>query len=275
MIRIVVDSGSSIKPDEKGTYKVDILPIRVQIGDDFYLDGVDLDGAYFYKRLVETKEFPKTSLPSLETAKELIESYTGQGDEVLLITISSEISGIYQAMNMLFKDNLKVTVFDSRLAVGGIRFLVQEARKYENEPMEVIVGKLKELIPRIVITAIPETLDYLLAGGRLSKAGWMVGKLLSIKPIIGFQDGKVTVLSKKRGIKQSKKYIADKVKEDNCDPEYGIVASYTYNKANIEEVVALTELKYQKFIRVYDNLSPAIGSHWGPNAFGYIYVKGI
>lgn len=123
--------------------------------------------------------------------------------------------------------------------------------------------------------AIPETLDYLLAGGRLSKAAWMVGKLLSIKPVIGFQEGKVSVLSKKRGLRQSKKYIADKVKEDNCDPEYGIIASYTYNKMNIDDVVSMTELTIQEYIKVYDDLCPSIACHWGPNAFGYIYVKGI
>ena len=105
MLRIVVDSGSSIKQEEKDLYKVDILPIHVQMGNDSFLDGIDLDINNFYKRLAEKKEFPKTSLPSLEKAKELVEGYTSQGDEVLVITISSEISGTYQAFNMLFEDN--------------------------------------------------------------------------------------------------------------------------------------------------------------------------
>lgn len=273
MLRIVVDSGSSIKQDEKDLYKVDILPIRVQMGNDSYLDGIDLDIDSFYERLTVKKEFPKTSLPSLEQAEELVNGYTSQGDIVLVITISSEISGTYQALQTLFKDNPNVTVFDSRMAVGGIRFLVQEARKYETESMEFIVEKLNELIPRIEIAAIPETLDYLLAGGRLSKAEWMVGKILSINPVIGFQNGRVSVLAKKRGLKQSKKYIADKVKEDNCDPEYGIIASYTYNKNNIDEVITMTSPELQTYIKIYDNLTPSIACHWGPNAFGYIYVK--
>lgn len=273
MLRIVVDSGSSIKQEEKEKYKVDILPICVQMGNDSYLDGIDLDVDSFYERLVVKKEFPKTSLPSLEQAEKLVNGYTDQGDNVLVITISSEISGTYQALHMLFEDNPNVTVFDSRMAVGGIRFLVQEARKYEKESMELIVEKLNELIPRIEIAAIPETLDYLLAGGRLSKAEWMVGKLLSINPVIGFQNGRVSVLVKKRGLKQSKKYIADKVKEDHCDPEYGIIASYTYNKSNIDEVIAITSPELQTLIKVYDNLTPSIACHWGPNAFGYIYVK--
>lgn len=275
MLRIIVDSGSSIKQEEKDRYQVDILPIHVQIGEESFLDGVDLEINEFYEKLGRTKEFPKTSLPSLEDAQNLAERYTKAGDEVLFITISSEISGTYQALCMLFAENPKVTVFDSRLAVGGIRFLVEEARRYEQEPMEVIVDKLNRLIPRIVVAAIPETLDYLLAGGRLSRAEWMVGTLLAIKPVVGIQDGKVSVLAKKRGLKQSKNYIADLVRTEQCDPDYGIVASYTYNKKNLDEVIGMTDPEYRKMIKVYDNLIPSIACHWGPNAFGYIFVKRI
>ena len=275
MLRIVVDSGSSIKQDEREKYGVDILPLRVQMGEDSFLDGVDLGVDEFYDRLINLKEFPKTSLPSLEDAQNLVENYTNQGDEVLIITISSGISGTFQTMKMLFEENDKVTVFDSQMAVGGIRFLVQEARKYEKEGMDVIVEKLNTLVPRIVTAAIPETLDYLLAGGRLSKLSWMLGTMLSIKPVIGFVETKVTVLSKKRGLKQAMKQIVDMAVEDHCDPEYGIVASYTYNKANIDQVIQMSPAEIQQMVNVYDNLIPSIACHWGPNAFGYIYVKGV
>lgn len=274
MLRIVVDSGSSIKLDEREKYQVDILPLRVQMGEDDFLDGVNLSVDEFYDRLINLKEFPKTSLPSLEDAQALVESYTDQGDQVLIITISSGISGTFQTLKMMFEDNEKVTVFDSQMAVGGVRFLVEEARKYENEPMEVIVEKLDALVPRIVTAAIPETLDYLLAGGRLSKLSWMLGTMLSIKPVIGFVESKVTVLMKKRGLKQAMKQIVDLAVEDKCDPEYGIIASYTYNKDNIDQVIQMSPPEIQAMVKVYDNLIPSIACHWGPNAFGYIYVKG-
>ena len=274
MLRIIVDSGSSIKQDEREQYGVDILPLRVQMGEDSFLDGVDLSVDEFYNRLMNLNEFPKTSLPSLEDAQKLVEAYTNQGDEVLIITISSGISGTFQTMKMLFEENDKVTVFDSQMAVGGIRFLVQEARKYENESMDVIVEKLNALVPRIVTAAIPETLDYLLAGGRLTKLSWMLGTLLSIKPVIGFVDSKVTVLVKKRGLKQAMKQIVDMAVRDQCDPEYGIIASYTYNKDNVDQVIGMSPTEVQAMVKVYDNLIPSIACHWGPNAFGYIYVKG-
>jgi len=238
------------------------------------LDGVDLSTEEFYERLKDRNQFPKTSLPSLEDIQNLVDKYSEQGDEVLIITISSGISGTYQTMKMMFDEYKNVKVFDSKLAVGGIRFLVEEALKYENETMEFVIEKLNQLLPRIVIAAVPETLDYLLAGGRLSKSSWMVGKLLSIIPVIGFTDGKVDVLTKKRGIKQAKKTLVEMIQKDQADTSYGIIASYTYNKGNIDEVIQMLPEEYQNGISVYDDLSLSIACHWGPNAFGFIYVKG-
>lgn len=275
MRRIIVDSGSSIKTEEKDRYGVDILPICLQMGDDTFYDGVNLSTEEFYTRLKDKKQFPKTSLPSLEETQKLVDSYVNQGDEVLIITISSGISGTYQTMKMLFDEYEKVEVFDSRLAVGGIRFLVEEARKYDRESMETVIDKLNRLLPRIRIAAIPETLDYLLAGGRLSKSSWMMGKLLSIVPIITFIDGRVEVLAKKRGIKQGKKALVELLQKEQADKSYGIIASYTYNKENIEDVIQALPDDYKGAISVYDDLCHSIACHWGPNAYGFIFVKGV
>lgn len=69
MLRVFVDSGSSIKENEKEKYNVEILPLKISLGDKEYSDGVDLSMEIFYKALIEDNLFPKTSLPSLEDAE--------------------------------------------------------------------------------------------------------------------------------------------------------------------------------------------------------------
>jgi len=59
-----------------------------------------------------------------------------------------------------------------------------------------------------------------------------------------------------------------------CDPSYPIVPSYTYNSDNLDTLIGMTNEKYRKQMIAYDNLDPAIACHWGPNAFGYIFVAG-
>ena len=66
MRRIFVDSGSSIKKDELAKYGVELIPLKILIGDKEYLDnGEDLTIDKFYELLDSEKQFPKTSLPSL------------------------------------------------------------------------------------------------------------------------------------------------------------------------------------------------------------------
>ena len=80
-------------------------------------------------------------------------------------------------------------------------------------PAGMLVKEVKKLIPRIIVMAIPETLNYLLRGGRLSKPAWLVGSILKIKPIIGFVEGKVKSLAKTRSLKSGMEHIVNALKE--------------------------------------------------------------
>ena len=273
MRRIMVDSGSSIKFNELDKYNVELIPLKILIGEKEYLDdGIDLTIENFYKELEETKSFPKTSLPRLDILEEKVNEYTKSGDEVVIITISSKISGEHNAIKLLFEDNKKVLVIDSKLAVGGIRLIVDFLNKNKDIPFDKIEEEVNNFIPRIKIMAIPETLRNLLKGGRLSKTEWLIGSILQIKPTIGFIDGKVKVLSKNRGLKKAMKEVSSQLSELDCDTSYDIIASYTYNKQNVLELIEMVDEKYKPAIRVFDDLDPAIAVHWGPNAFGFVFV---
>jgi len=272
MLKIFVDSGSSIKQDEKENLGVEILPLRYLLGDVEYEDGVDISIDEFYQKLIDEKLFPKTSLPNLDDAKSRVESYTNNGDQVLVIAISSKISGTYSALKTLFDNNPNVRVVDSLCAVGGIRILVQEAQKNADKPIDEIVQILDQLKMRIKIVAIPETLDYLLKGGRLSKKEWLIGSILKIKPIIALSQTGVKVVDKKIGLKKAMSYVANALGEFGCDFNYPIIPSYTYNCENLDKLIERTDEKYKPLMQEYDNLDPAIACHWGPNAFGYIFV---
>jgi len=68
------------------------------------------------------------------------------------------------------------------------------------------------------------------------------------------------------------KYITQSLVDDGCDENYPIVPSYTYTDTNLKALIKMTDAKYHKQMIEFDNLDPAIACHWGPNAFGFIYV---
>lgn len=272
MLKVIVDSGSSIKQEEKEKYNVDIIPLRYMMGDEEYLDGKDISTEEFYELLIEKKYFPKTSLPNLEDVQNMVDSYTKAGDDVILITISSGISGTFNVFTQMFKEYKNVRVIDSKSAVGGIKLIVKEINKMREKSLDEIVESVNKLIPRIRVFAIPETLNYLLRGGRLSKKDWVVGTLLKIKPIITIKHGFVKVASKAIGLKKSMLNLVELLKTQKCDKNYPIIPSYTYNKENLDKLIEMTDDEYKAQMEEYDNLDPVIASHWGPNAFGYIFV---
>lgn len=272
MLRVFVDSGSSIKQKEKKQYNVEIIPLKVLLGDKEYSDGIDLSMDFFYSKLIDNGLFPKTSLPSLEETEKQIMKYVEQGDDVIILPISSGISGTYNTFRLMFEEQPKVHVIDTKTAVGGVRILVEEINKYRDRHPDYIVEKVNELIPRIRVAAIPETLEYLHRGGRLSKSAYVAGSLAQVKPLITFEDGYVKVMSKAIGLKRAMLTLV-KLLETECDTEYSIVPSYTYSNKNLVELIKMTDHKYLPSMGRQDNLDPAIACHWGPNAFGFIFVR--
>lgn len=273
MLRVLVDSGSSIKMSEQEKLNVEIIPLRYLMGDKEYRDGLDESIDEFYQQLIGDKLFPKTSLPCLETLEAKVKSYVEQGDEVIIITISSKISGTYNAICQLFDSISSVHVVDSLSAVGGLRLIVEEINRNRELPVEEILAKVNAIIPKIRVIAIPETLDYLMKGGRLSKTAWLFGSILNLKPLITFGDGCVKVATKKVGLRMAMRECADTLKRWNCDTNYPIIASYTYNSDNLTKLIDITADEYKAVMSDYDNLCPVIACHWGPNAFGYIFIS--
>ena len=273
MIRVFVDSGSSIKQYEKEEYHVEIIPLKILLGDKEYFDGVDLTNEVFYDYLKNSKEFPKTYLQQLDVLEDEVTKLTNQGDEVIIVTISSEISGTYNAIRLLFADNEKVHLVDSRCAVGGMRLIVDEINKNRDLDVKEILEKVNELIPRIRIAAIPETLEYLHKGGRLSTREYILGTAIHLKPLIGFENGKVKMVGKAIGLKRAMKALNELVNKDGVDPNYQFIAAMTNNRDNLDNLIRGLNPEYVDLIKTYDDLDHAIAAHWGPNAFGYIYVK--
>lgn len=274
MIRVFVDSGSSIKQEEKDAYQVEILPLKILLDGVEYEDGVDLTRDTFYHALIEDKQFPKTSLPALEKVQEWVRQCLDAGDEVLILSLSSGLSGTYSAIRMLFEEEPRVRVIDTKTAVGGIRILVEEVNRLRHQPLDEVATHIQRLIPRIRIVAVPETLEYLHRGGRLSRSACIIGQLLQIKPLIGFDDGRVCVLGKARGMKRAYQDIVAYLDACHCDTRYPIVPSYTYDDGNLRELIAYTPKPYRAQMGAFDDLDHAIACHWGPRAFGYIFVAG-
>lgn len=203
MIRIITDSTANLPKDVASKYGIEVVPLRVIFPSGTYRDGVEITTGEFYRMLTASPVLPTTSQPPVPDFEQVFAQATAGGDEVLVIVISSHLSGTY-ASAVAAQRNLpqaKIIVFDSLVTAAPLTFMVQRAaeRAAAGASMPEIVADLEILRDRTQMFFVVDTLEYLQKGGRIGGAAVLVGSLLSIKPILTLKAGRVDAWGKARG----------------------------------------------------------------------------
>lgn len=202
MIKIIVDSTAYTPKEYAEKNNITVIPLRVLYKDEEFDEGFPGTFDAFFEDFTKTKIFPKTSQPSLEKFIDEYNKAIDNGDEVLVFTISSSLSGTYSVAN-LAKDQCKapekVHVLDSQADTQTILGYVMEAVEMRNagSTCQQIIDRINSLMPNSAVSFIPDTLEYLAKGGRIGKVTATIGTILKIKPIITFKQG---VLSDKKSL---------------------------------------------------------------------------
>lgn len=227
-IRIVVDSSADLTPQVKE--RVVVVPLTVHFGDEEFVDGVDLTGQEFYEKLVTSQVLPTTSQASPYAFSAAFGQAVADGDDVIAVVVSSELSGTYQSAVIASQDYPEsVYVIDSRNIALGSAILTQYALDLVDEGLGVkeIVSALEAARERVRLMAVVDTLAFLQRGGRLSKTAAVAGGILSIKPVIAIVDGQIKVIAKGRGNRQANALMNQEVKAAGVDPSMPMMLGYT------------------------------------------------
>lgn len=226
-IQIITDSASDIVDHSRED--VTVLPMTITFGDTEYQDGVNLSHQEFYERLIEDGELPTTSQIPPYDFEAAIKKALSEEKEVILITMSSKLSGTWQSACIAASEYEHVYVVDSENVTVGERALVEYAVRLKDQGMDApsIVEKLEKEKKNIHLLALLDTLEYLKKGGRVSKAAAFAGGILSIKPVVAVTDGEVIILGKARGSKQGNNFLVQKIKESGIDVSKPYFLGYT------------------------------------------------
>lgn len=278
-VRIIVDSGSDLEKQEWEALGVQVAPMTITFGDEVFQDGYTITKEEFYNKLVKEDLYPTTSQPNPDMFLEMYEEAKKAGDEVVVVTISTALSGTYQSANIAkdMADYEPIYLVDSLSATLGERILVEVAAKMRDNGKSgaEIAKALEELKGRIGITAAIDTLRYLQKGGRLSKAEASVGTLANIKPLITVTpDGRVETIDKALGKRRAFNKIVEYFKNTEFDFNYPAFFIYSMEEDNCDMMISLIEqagFDTSKFRK--SELGGTIGAHIGNGAFGFIYIR--
>src|SRR5205807_6005322 len=181
---VVTYSTRDLPADWSKRYEIEVVPLKVLFGKETFRDGVDMTSEQFFTRLAASSSLPTTSAPSPGEFAEVYRRLAKDHDGCISIHIGARLSATAEAARVGAEsvEGFKVTVIDSQSVSMPVAFLCRVAA--ESETLEEAIGAVEERVPKCRVLALLDTLRYLEMGGRLSRAGAMIGTMLDLKPLL-------------------------------------------------------------------------------------------
>ena len=257
---------------------IGILSLQVNLDTNAYHDGVDITPQDIFDFVAETKTLPKTSAPSIGDYEEFFAEQLQGYDELVHFNISAKSSGSHNMAKQAaesFKG--KVHVIDSKALSSGQGLLVLKAAdlRDEGKSAKEIVLEIEELRERVNTSFIPDSLDYLHKGGRVSGMVKLAAGMFKIHPLILMNDGQLVPGKKYRG-KMSviiQQYIDD-LKE--MYPDYDKARCFITHSSAEKELVDVAKAKVQETFEFDEIIETVAGSiitsHCGKGTLGVLFI---
>lgn len=280
-VKIIVDSASDIKVTFAQQQNLGFAPLRTILAGTEYRDGIDILPDEFFEKLEANKEVARTSQVNVSEFAAMYEEAVNAGDDVIVITISSGLSGTYQSAVIAAADYPgRVYVIDSLSATAGEQVLIEQAIRLRDAGKSAadIFAELDEMRKKARLFVRLETLEYLKRGGRISKTSAAVGGLLNIKPILTLNgEGKLETVDKARGINMSHKMLNDSIRScGGIDFTKPVVITYAGDLADgtVQKYLEDSKDIYGSHVDqlTIGQLGCVIGTHSGPGAIVVSFV---
>lgn len=278
-IKIITDSTADLPKKILQEYDIESIPLLINFGSESYLDGVEITIDEMFEKIESQNILPTTAQITPTRFLTKLEEYTNDGYKVLLILMSSNMSGTYQSA-CIAKDMMEngksedVFVIDSQKVCSALGLLAIRASilRKEGKSIEEIVEEIENIKNKVVSSLSFDSLDNLVRGGRISKTVGIVTGVLGIKLILDIKDGLMVVKDKVRGSKKAVKKIISDLEEQGHDPEIPVLLA----NIDMDEIAnQLRDYLVSNNIKFLEGeIGCTVGIHSGKRATGLFFVKG-
>lgn len=278
-IQITADSTLDLTSELINRFNIKVIPLMVTLGENTFLDGVDIKPEDIYEYFDKTGELPKTGARSPEDYKQFFKTFTDNGYEVVHFSIGSLLSSGCSAAQVAASELPGVYVVDTKTLSSAVGLhamaaadLVKEGKLSAKEIAEKISARSNNCQASFII----EKLKFLYKGGRCSRLAVLGANLLRIKPSIQVVNGKNEVGKKYMGgyLSCMEKYLDDTLQKYNTPDTTRVMITYS---TATEEMITLARKKleeYGKFKEIMvTQAGSVINSHCGKNTLGILYFN--
>jgi DegV family protein with EDD domain len=273
-IAILVDSGTDVPKSYRDKYNMYVAPLTIIYKDAEYHDGVDIQPEDVFARFAT--EIPSTSLPSPATIAGLFAQIKADGyDKVIVITISSGLSGTFEAISASgpAPEGLETRYIDTKnIGIGaGLTAIRAGELIEEGMPFEDLCAALDDVARNTKLFFCVSTLEYLMKGGRIGLVAGMLGTILDLKPVIACnEDGIYYTVAKARGRKKSLELaLASAVEFAGAAEHYNITVMHGAAQEEADALIADMKQRLPNYrLAIEGQITPVLVVHTGPGLIG-------
>lgn len=267
-VLVVTDSTSDIPTHLVRELGIEIVPLSITFGSTSFRDGIDLTPIEFLDKLRASPSLPTTSQPPVSAFEAVFREVLKRGLEVVCITISSGLSGTFNAARLAAEavDPARITVVDSLATTMQQGWVVIAAARRARQGADAgdVAAEAQSARSRVKLYAVLRTLDYVHKGGRIGKAQHLVGTALAIKPILSVVDGIVVPVERVRTWKKAVTRISDLITSTPTD----IIVLHSDNLDDAHVVEDQLRRTYPEARMELDIAGATISTYAGPGAIG-------
>jgi DegV family protein with EDD domain len=268
---VVTDSTADLPDEWRTRYGIEVVPLKVIFGNETFRDRVDITDEQFFQRLAVATKLPTTSAPSpgefADVYRRLAESYEG----CISIHLGAQLSATAESARVGAQsvEGFRVEVIDSETVTMPIAFLCKVAA--ESESLDAAKAAVDERVPKCRVLALLDTLRYLEMGGRLSRAGAMIGTLLDLKPLLLVADREIKPVDRVRTRSRAIPRMVEYFRGDLPVEHVAVMHAQAPDEADTIAARLREQLPGQEI--VVGKIGCVLGTHTGPKALGVVYIK--
>ena len=279
-IRIVADSTCDLSQELIQRYEISIIPLCITLGEETYLDGVDITPDEIYKWSDEHKTTPKTSAVPFDKVEDTLKPMVEAEDDIIFIGISEDMSSTCNRIRIFAEDEEydRLFVINSKNLSTGIGLQVLRAAELRDsgKSAEEIVAEIEGARDKVRASFVIDTPTFLARGGRCTAVEAFMASALKIHPEILVKDGKMGAGKKVRGrpALAVSAYVDGLIPAlENADTRRVFVTHSGCDREIIDSVKSkLSDLGIFEEI-LETQAGGVISSHCGPNTLGVLFYE--
>jgi DegV family protein with EDD domain len=269
---IVTDTTACLPVELAQQLEVEIVPVVFVFGKESFRDGIDMTNSQFYEKLQTAKKLPTTSGGLTAPYLEAFTRASKKAETILCLNLSSKLSSMVSSARMardmaqLTLPGINIEVIDTGTAAGAQGLIVTAAARaaQAGRSLPEIVTLVRDLMHRVFLNAMLDTLHYLVKGGRAPRAA-EIASFLQIKPIIGVIGGEAkpveNCLTAAKAMRRLVQIVEEKMVKG---APLHIVAMHAGAPEKGQKLFNMINKKFQPVETGLWEFTPVMGVHTGP-----------